>query len=1225
MTYVFRFTILFLVGVVAAPSANAAGRCEASKLKAVAKDASGKASCHSKAVAKGAGVAADCLAKAESKLSPSFDKAQTASCLTAGDAAAMSARVDAFVADLVATLGSGGPNACTAAKYKAAGKKASKKAACYVKALVKGVAVDPTCITKVEAKFTSAFAKADAKGTCLTGADADTVEARVDAFVAGVMAALDAPCAAAPAPFARARQIASTERRLTATGYEGDTIAGPLARGTIGDYLLENDEIKVVIQKPGRVMFGIGPYGGTIIDADRRRSCGDERDSFEELAPLINIENTANYTNVTVLNDGTNNQPAVIRATGPDDLLDYINPSSVVTGMGLPFPATADDQDLPIDVQTDYTLEAGKPYVRIDTTITNNDPGPNDLSIFFGDIINGSGQVELFTPSYAFGEPLITDVCPNSTFQPCAAGTCDICDFVAWSGYGLAAGVSYGYIHATNHSSNFNTVGVTVALLGHRIGLVLVGAETPGTKYSIPPNGGSITVTRYFAVGDGSVGDIASIRNDIRALSTTGTLTGTVTVDGAPVEDADVVVIGPPYSGPTSPTFNVVDHFHTRADGTYGGTLPAGTYTVRAQKDGHPYPTPASASVMITAGGTTTQDFAIPAAGQLAVTVIDENGAPVPAKVQVIGVDPSAPVLNKQTVLGLISATTSIFGEEVPEGDALTPGIAAIAFADKDGVTPTMTLEPGSYQVAVSHGPRYSLFTQNVTVTTGATTSVTAQIARVIDTPGFVSADFHVHAINSPDSAVTNEDRVTTQLAEGMDFFTPSDHDHRTDFAPAIAALGVGSLISTAPSAEITTFDYGHFNSWPVTIDPSQVNGGGVDWGRAGVAPGMDFPAYGSYSLTPAEIWTAAAADPKANLTQINHMASHFGRDGLMIDTAEAGTGPPQSHTPGASRRLDPGIVNYYSSLFEVLEVWIGTDGRSGEFSTFVDENLGDWVNLLNQGILPAGVADSDTHKRRTTKLTTRNYVASTVTDPGMLGPEAENLAANVVAGKVVGTNGPFVTATVSTVDGTAGLGIGESSLVGSSDGNATITVNIKSPLWAEFDKVQILVNAAPKPVDDDSNPATPNRYHALPNGVCSPASGCWEYTPTVTVVNDFPSIPGAQHREATVVHNITGLTQDSWVIVLVRGTDGVSRPLFPVDPQNILATACSNDPCKSCSADADCGSGNTCSVSNQTLAELTDGNLGQCGVMTLAFTNPLYIDADGVPGWQPPGIQLTP
>ena len=157
-------------------------------------------------------------------------------------------------------------------------------------------------------------------------------------------------------PTARARVIGSNPH---------DLVGGPLARGKSGDILMVNDKVKVIIQQPGRVMFGIGPYGGNIIDADLQRCLEPGRDNFEEITTLINLENTANYTNVTVLNDGTNGQPAVVRATGPDDLLDYINASSTVASFGFAFPASADDRDLPIDVQTDYILETGKSYVRM--------------------------------------------------------------------------------------------------------------------------------------------------------------------------------------------------------------------------------------------------------------------------------------------------------------------------------------------------------------------------------------------------------------------------------------------------------------------------------------------------------------------------------------------------------------------------------------------------------------------------------------------------------------------------------------------------------------------------------------------------------------------------------------------------------------------------------------------------------------------------------------------
>src|SRR6185503_13906218 len=123
-------------------------------------------------------------------------------------------------------------------------------------------------------------------------------------------------------------------------------------------------------------------------------------------------------------------------------------------------------------------------------------------------------------------------------------------------------------------------------------------------------------------------------------------------------------------------------------------------------------------------------------------------------------------------------------------------------------------------------------------------------------------------------------------------------------------------------------------------------------------------------SLTPAQIFAAAHADPMNNLVQINHMYSHFGASGLGIDT---GFTPPKSSVDPAIRRL-PGTpsTNLFDSGFDALEVWIGT-------------NLGDWVNLTNQGILRTGVASSDTHQRLNTQINTRSYVASSVTDPGLL------------------------------------------------------------------------------------------------------------------------------------------------------------------------------------------------------------------------------------------------
>ena len=171
-----------------------------------------------------------------------------------------------------------------------------------------------------------------------------------------------------------------------------DLLQGPLARGVIGDYVLENELLRVIIQRPGRRWFGVGTYGGNIIDTSARKADASfYPDHLEEFVVGINIENTPNYNAVNIVNDGTDGEAAVICASGPDDLLDLINASSAVRGLGFPFPDSADDRDLPLNIETCYILAPGQRYVTMDTVLHNT--GSQDLALYHVEYLNGSGQV----------------------------------------------------------------------------------------------------------------------------------------------------------------------------------------------------------------------------------------------------------------------------------------------------------------------------------------------------------------------------------------------------------------------------------------------------------------------------------------------------------------------------------------------------------------------------------------------------------------------------------------------------------------------------------------------------------------------------------------------------------------------------------------------------------------------------------------------------------------
>jgi hypothetical protein len=295
-----------------------------------------------------------------------------------------------------------------------------------------------------------------------------------------------------------------------------------------------------------------------------------------------------------------------------------------------------------------------------------------------------------------------------------------------------------------------------------------------------------------------------------------------------------------------------------------------------------------------------------------------------------------------------------------------------------------------------------------------------------------------------------------------------------------------------------------------------------------------------------------------------------------------------------AQRRLNPNLANAFSDRFQALEVWIGTEGRNGIFGQFLGANAGDWFNMINQGIVRTGVADSDTHQRRTTFLATRSQIASSETDPGQLSQRAEDLAASVIGGKVIGTNAPFMT--ISASGSHLGMaGVADLSVAGSRElaidraSDVSVTVSIATAQWAQVDSVDFYVNNQPELTSPAGDAA---RYGVCPDFTINAGDPGW--SAAQVVVN--PDIPGASRTEIEVTLTLPGVKADTWLVAIAHGTDGVSPPMFPVVPEDLDR------------------------VSNTSLADLTDDNTGQGGIPAYAFSNPLFIDVEG-DGWTPPGV----
>ncbi len=962
-------------------------------------------------------------------------------------------------------------------------------------------------------------------------------------------------------------------RRITD---DGDLIRGPLAHSQLGDFLLENDVARFVVQDVAkRDLYSVGQFGGNLIDAELLSNPG--RDQFLEIQPMLNVETVINAQTAQIINDGQDGTPAILRTCGPDDLLDFANPSSAIVDAGISPPTAFDDLDLPIEACTDYVLEAGVPWIRMDTTVSNF--GSQALPLAVGDWLNAAGQFHQWDAPLLQGESVLAES-----------------GLISYIGYGEAEGIDYA-LHTPPDTSPgsaapnlFTTSGVSVVLYNANAFVTLLGFDPP----FLVDAGADRVFTRFFSVGDGSgangVAMAAAISN-----AATGELEGCVTVAGVPLASSRVSLVQRNAAGKP---INVDAQFVTKAGlcPNFAGTLPVGNYEIAAAREGTPYEgggtIPVYTPLAIAAGPTpATANIDLPATGRLEMVVRDVNGEPLPARVTVVGLDPSPPQLFPGPVApGFGGATLGVFAD--PK-DQLPFGVAAFSYADADG-NASLDIEPGNYQVVVSRGTEYSIDSFPVSFSAGQTEALAATLERALDTTGFISSDFHVHGIASADSRVPQIRRVLQFAGEGVENAVMTDHHVHTDLNATIQALGLEGVLTSTIGEEITSFDYGHFNGYPFTIDPTRPSGGSTDWGVP-APPGQDFPSFGAFNATPPEILGLAVNSAQATpdtTVQINHIGSHFSP--LRIDTSAPGPIVDDLDDAGrAARRLPP--LSASGNLFQhfpALELWNGS--TRGAQSEFLDERIGVWMNHLNKGLRTTVISDTDTHTF--TNLRTagaRTWTASSTDRPRFV--SSGEVARSVDAGRAVGGQGLYVQTRLVARDGSeaeADLGLGGSTDLTSANGDVDLEIRVQAPAWVEFDTIEVYANAVTTPVD----PAAPYAFGATPDLVLSEGD-CLAGTQgdgdfdiaTVVLPRQLNT-----RKEVNVVVPYRGLTEDTWFVVVARGADGVCEPMFPVYASSIEPGT------------------------NASLGDLLDGNIGEGGVLALGVTNALFADVDGTPGFQP-------
>jgi hypothetical protein len=902
----------------------------------------------------------------------------------------------------------------------------------------------------------------------------------------------------------------------------GEGVGGPKAMARPGDFLLENDHFRVAVLS-ARNSMGAGLFGGSLIDADIRRShaqhgAGEGNDRLAETFPTVSMNvarpDPENPESIRIISDGSKKgEPAVVRVSGP----------------GIPFITLLDALwalvgSPDVWITTDYIVEPGVPWVTMRTTgaffvdheVSEGQPAEYwdsampliDLAIedgaAFGEFYLQGGSVDVFAPGTGFDED-------GAVFEAMDAGQNT---FVTPFEYpflaGVADGVSYGIAPAEG------SIFVPLFTASQTVAVGASAAGNPDPDLPRFPPGEAYTYERYFFIGHGDVASIVDQYLAAREIDG-GTVTGQVIeeVTGLPVSDIDVFVYEPGAEKPWSQFRTDVHPDDALADGSFTGQLPVGDWELAVHNRGRP--AGKRVQVSVKKNKELTVSLAARRGGVLSFTVRDETGQEVPAKVSVFRLD-NDPV--RDPVLG----DGHIGGR--PE---------AVVFATYGHGQ--VELAPGRYQAVATRGVEYEIdesepFT--VDVHQGADLDLT--VLRTVDTTGWIGADFHVHAVPSHDSGVTLEKRVSTMVAEGVEFFSSTDHDHVTDYAPTVEAMDLEFWLQTAVGNEVTSVEVGHFLAFPLAHDFLGDRGADaerLDWTDKNPTQMMaDMQSLGE----------EAGFDP---LVFVGHPRDgilgyfdQFGFNPYLGAPGRAGVeGTTTIETPLLSNANPLLVQENFSWQFDALELFNGkrfdylrtptspemagyaagdgTNAYDWITRTIAEQDdmlagtyplgyghdgvIDDWFALLNLGFKFTALANSDTHG--TTSVESgcpRNFVLLDADDPQNI--DDQEVADAVKAHRVVASYGPFIEFEVD------GQPIG-SELVEA--GPIELDIRIQAPSWMGVDRVELYENGS--------------------------------------IIQEWALVPGDEIIRFEETVPVTP-TKDSWYVVITMG-DSDLAPLFtPVE-----------------------------------------------------------------------------
>lgn len=324
-----------------------------------------------------------------------------------------------------------------------------------------------------------------------------------------------------------------------------------------------------------------------------------------------------------------------------------------------------------------------------------------------------------------------------------------------------------------------------------------------------------------------------------------------------------------------------------------------------------------------------------------------------------------------------------------------------------------LALPPGEWRAVTTRGWHYTADDRVIQVEPGGEHDLRVVLEEVIPFEGWTSGEFHQHSIPSLDSEVPQERRILSNIAEGVGFMVPSDHDVIYDFAGLAQRMGVLDRIALPlVGVEISPL-VGHLGAYGLPYDPRAGAGG---------APALAVPDGDRWRVRPVAELIEVARGLGAEIVQVNHPR---GGSSALFDTV----------------RYDPavgiGAVDspHWSLDFDTVEVYNERD----QFCRV----LVDWLSLLDQGLRITGVGNSDTHGESSAPGYPRNYLPTAAVHPA--GVTREEVIDALRRGRV-------------TVGGGAVLDLPDGPQPGDEvrveGGTLSVRVRVRTPPYARVDRL---------------------------------------------------------------------------------------------------------------------------------------------------------------------------